>query len=299
MCDTCGGHGHHVPPLEDALRVVVVGKGGVGKSTLTALLARLLARDGTQVLAVDADEQRNLGATLGVDLDTLATVVPVAAAGDYVAEKTGGRPGEGGGLLRLNPDTSDVVERLSVPAPDGIRLLVMGGVQHAGAGCLCPENTVLATVIAGMRLRRGEVILMDTHAGVEHFGRALARGFSHAVVVVDPTYNAVQVGLDTARLAAELGIGSIHLVVNRVREPDDRARALGYLDRLGGFTFSSVHTLPYDERAEQAEPSIDPLLDGAPLAGAVTHLAEHLLAGSLPVVVERDLVGRGEVAEVG
>lgn len=276
----CGAHG-----TEDALpiggtRIVVVGKGGVGKTTVTALLARLLARDGAQVIAIDADEQRNLGATLGIDLKTLAGIVPVSSAGDYVQEKTGARPGEGaGGMLRLNPDTSDIIDRLSGAAPDGIRLLVMGGVQRAGGGCLCPENALLAAAIAGMRLRRHEVILMDTHAGVEHFGRALARGFDRAVVVVEPTYNAAQVGVDTARLARELGIEDVHLVVNRARGSADLDRVLAHIEHLGGFTFSTVHLLPFDAKVPETEPSVEGLLDDSEIARAATILSQHLFAG--------------------
>jgi len=279
MCGTCGAHGVETPTPGEGARIVVVGKGGVGKSTLSALLARLLAQGGARVVAIDADEQRNLGATLGFDLDVLASIVPISAAGDYVEEKTGARPGEGaGGMLRLNPDTSDVVERLSVTGPDGVRLLVMGGVQRAGGGCLCPENALLAAVIAGMRLRREEIVVMDTHAGVEHFGRALARGFDSAVVVVEPTYNAVQVGVETARLAHELGIEHIHLAVNRARGDEDRERVLAYVDRMGGFAFSSVHSLPFDERVLQSEPSIEGLLDDSDVARAAMHLSQHLLA---------------------
>jgi CO dehydrogenase maturation factor len=283
MCGTCGAHGTQVPPPTEGARIVVVGKGGVGKSTLTALLARLIARGGARVVAIDADEQRNLGATLGMDLDLLDAIVPVAAADDYVQEKTGARPGEGaGGMLRLNPDVSDVVSRLGVDAPDGVRLLVMGGVARAGGGCLCPENALLAAAIAGMHTQRDEVVLMDTHAGVEHFGRALARGFDSAVVVVEPTYNAVHVGVETARLARDLGIEDVHLVVNRARGPGDRGRVLAHVEGMGGFDFTSLHDLPFDELVLDTEPSIEALLEESALADAVRHLAEHLLGQHAP-----------------
>lgn len=282
MCGTCGEHGAPLQHAGEGRRIVIVGKGGVGKSTLTALLARLLARGGASVLAIDADEQRNLGATLGLDLDVLAGLVPVAAAGDYVEEKTGARPGEGaGGMLRLNPDTADIVDRLSIAGPDGVRLLVMGGVQHAGGGCLCPENALLAAAIAGMRLRQDELVLMDTHAGVEHFGRALARGFDSAIVVVEPTFNASQVGIETARLARDLGISGIHLVINRSRGLADRDRVLAHIEGLGGSAFDTIHLLPFDQRVLDTEPSVDDLLADSDIAHAVTHLAQDLLAGHL------------------
>ena len=264
--------------LDRGVRVVVVGKGGVGKSTMTAMLARSMARLGARVIAIDADEQRNLGATLGIDVAAMARVVPLASSADYIEEKTGARPGEGSGaLLRLNPDTSDVVDRLAVSAPDGVRLLVMGGVQRAGGGCLCPENALLAAAIANMRLRRGEVIIMDTHAGVEHFGRALARGFDRALVVVVPTFNSVQVGLETARLAKELGIETIDLMVNQCRDDGDVARALSCVERLGGFEFSSITELPYDEAVLVSEPSVGDLVDDSPLGTAMRRLSRELL----------------------
>ncbi len=288
MCDVDERHQHAVDAAiagGEGLRTVVVGKGGVGKSTITALLARILARRGAQVLAVDADEQRNLAATLGLAA-AAAAIVPLAEQADYVEEKTGARPGEGsGGILRLNPDVSDVVERLGVPAPDGVRLLVMGTVRRAGSGCLCPEHSLLAATVGGMSLRRGEVVLMDTHAGVEHFGRALARGFDRALVVVDPTFNAMHVGVEAARLSIDLGIHDVRLLVNRVRGPDDLCRALDNISRAGDFAFHSLHALPYDELAMASEPAVDELLRGSDLAGAVGALAAELVpAATTPIL---------------
>jgi len=283
VCETCGGHGpstaHHEHPRAGGARVVVVGKGGVGKSTVTALLARMSARRGLGVIAVDADEQQNLAATLGIGLEDAASIVAVADDADYVEEKTGARPGEGAGaMLRLNPDTADLVDRRAVAGPDGVRLLVMGGVRQAGGGCLCPETALVCAAVAGMHLHRHDVVLMDTHAGVEHFGRSLARGFDVALVVVDPTFNAVQVGVESSRLAAELGIGDVHLVVNRTRSQADVDRALAHVDRLGGFPFASRTTLPYDELVLECEPAVDRLLEGSALADAVGVLSDRVLA---------------------
>jgi len=137
----------------------------------------------------------------------------------------------------------------------------------------------LAAAIAGMRLRQDELVLMDTHAGVEHFGRALARGFDSAIVVVEPTFNASQVGLETARLARELGIGDVHLVINRARGPADRDRVLTHIDGLGGSAFDTIHLLPFDQRVLDTEPSVDGLLADSDIAHAVSHLAQDLLSG--------------------
>ena len=244
------------------LRVVVTGKGGVGKTTLTAALARLLARDGRRVLAVDADAQLNLAAALGIPRDEAERLVPLSHDADYVAEKTGARPGEGWGLMfRLNPAVDDVVDRFGQRAPDGVRLLAMGTLTAAGAGCLCPENTLLAETIRAIGLRAGEAIVMDTQAGVEHFGRAIARGFGHAVVVTDPTYSGIRVALAATRLATELGIPRVHLVVNRVRGEDDLDRVEGELGVPLGTLYSSATWLPADDRVRDAEPAVDALFE--------------------------------------
>jgi CO dehydrogenase maturation factor len=260
--------------------VVVTGKGGVGKTSLTALLARRMARRGWRVLALDADPQMNLPWALGLDAGLARALVPLSENAAYVEEKTGARPGDGWGLFfRLNPDVADVVERFGVLAPDQVRLLVMGNTVQPAAGCLCPENALLAAVVNALGLRRDEAVLMDTQAGFEHFGRALARGFRHAVVVTDPTFNGLQVALHAARLAAALDIGAIHLVVNGIRTAAEFDRTMERLEAEGGFAFTTHHALPYEDRLRRCEPSVAPLLDEttSPLGGAVETLLDALL----------------------
>ncbi|VFM97856.1 MAG: CO dehydrogenase maturation factor [Candidatus Kentron sp. G] len=262
------GHGHehshshhHAPGSEDRFRAVVTGKGGVGKTTITALLARRMARDGFKVLALDADPQMNLPYALGLPHAEARSLVPISQNTQYVAEKTGADPGSGFGLFfRLNPEVDDVVERFGAVGPDGVRVLVMGSVVQPAAGCLCPENALLAAVAGSVSLRENEAILMDTQAGVEHFGRALAQGFRHAAVVTDTTFNGVQVALHGARLASALGIPAIHLVVNRVGSPEEYERTLASIDEAGGFPFTSRHALAFDDTLRECDPAVGPML---------------------------------------
>lgn len=271
---------------DGSIRLVVTGKGGVGKTTLSAVLARLLAREGRRVLAVDADAQLNLAAALGIPRDEAEHLVPLSHHLDYIEEKTGARPGEGyGPLVRLNPDVDDVVERFGRLAPDGVRFLAMGTLSGAGGGCLCPENTLLAQTVRAVGLREGEAIVLDTQAGVEHFGRAIARGFGGALVVTDPTYSGVGVAIAAGRLARDLGIPQVHLVVNRVRSPTDEARVRADLASRGdGVAFESQSWLPSDPLVLDAEPSVEPLLDAvdSPFLAAVC----ELLATVTPQPVE-------------
>ena len=241
------------------VRVVVTGKGGVGKTTLTALLAHTCAGQGYSVLAVDGDPQQNLAVTLGIPPPVAEQIIPVSKSIEYLREKTGAGPGlSPGGLLTINPDVSDVVDRFSIPVADNLRLLVMGGVKQAGSGCLCAEYTLLTAILRHLRLLKDDVILLDTPAGLEHFGRAVADGFTCAVVVADPSYNALSVARESAALARQLGIGHIILVVNRAGKPEDQDKTrerVGHLDE-----FSRVMLLSYDSGVIAAEPEVYPLM---------------------------------------
>ena len=253
------GTGHVPFTGRGGIRIVITGKGGVGKTTITALLAHIFAQEGFRVLAIDGDPQQNLAVTLGVPPAAAERIIPVSQSVEYLREKTGAGPGlSPGGLLTLNPDVSDVVDRFCVPVADNLRLLVMGGVRQAGSGCLCPEYTLLAAILRHMRLLKDEVILLDTPAGLEHFGRAVADGFTCAVVVADPSYNALSVARESAALARQLGIGHIILVVNRVNRPDDRDKARQRAGRLDGF--SRMMLLSFDAGVVAAEPEVCPLL---------------------------------------
>jgi CO dehydrogenase maturation factor len=250
---------HLSPAGRMGIRIVITGKGGVGKTTITALLAHLFAQEGFRVLAVDGDPQQNLAVTLGMPQKNAEKIVPVSQSMDYLREKTGAGPGiSPGGLLTLNPDVSDVIDRFSVSVANNLRLLVMGGVSQAGCGCLCPEYTLLSAIFRHMRLLPDEVVLLDTPAGMEHFGRAVADGFSCALVVADPSHNALSVARESAGFAQQLGIKNIILVVNRIGNPTDVDKIC---HKVGGFTgFSHMIFLPFDPDIIPLEPAVNRML---------------------------------------
>ena len=243
-------------------KVVVTGKGGAGKTTTAAVLAHLFASDGYNVLAVDEDPQMNLPFALGVDKSKTSKIIPLSRNLDYIEEKTGARPGTSWGLfLNLTPDISDVVDKFGIKIKDNLSVLVMGTVVQAATGCLCPENALLDSVMRYISLKRNEMILLDTQAGVEHFGRALAKGFRHCVVVTEPTFNSMDVAKHTAELARQIGIPVVFLLVNKVRNNRDKTKAKEYIDIGNNSLFDRVFFSIFDEELLECEPYVEPILN--------------------------------------
>ncbi|MCK4488034.1 MAG: AAA family ATPase [Desulfobacterales bacterium] len=245
---------------ERGFRLAVAGKGGVGKTTLVALLAELLARSGYQVLAADEDPQMNLALSLGVPLEEAEKMVPLSRNKAYVEEKTGAKPGSGwGGLLRLNPDVSDVVQRFGLQLEPNLSLLAMGSVDQAATGCLCPENNLLKAVMRFIVLNPGEIILVDTQAGPEHFGRGVLKGFSLLLVVTEPTSTALHVAQKSMILARQLAIPHLKLVVNKVRGEEDQNRVKAFIER-SGVERPASYFLPYTADLLALDPTVGSIL---------------------------------------
>jgi CO dehydrogenase maturation factor len=233
------------------MKLAIVGKGGVGKTTLAAGLARHLASWQRSVIAVDADPDGNLAAALGVPESALPT--PVAKMRDLVLQRTEARD-EGAGLMfKLNPQVDDIPQQFAVDA-GGVRLLVLGSVELGGKGCLCPESAVLKALMQHLLLRITDDVILDMEAGLEHIGRASARGVEAMITVVEPGMRSVQTAERIHRLARDIGIARTYIVANKIRqtfELDTLRQALDGQVILG--------TLPYHAELASAD------LEGRPV----------------------------------
>lgn len=203
------------------MKLAITGKGGVGKTTLTGLLAYVYAESGYRVLAIDADPSPCLGAALGFPADVLEQLTPIAEMEELIYERTGAKPGTVGGYFKINPRVDDIPDRFSA-THRGIKLLELGAVKMGGAGCICPESAVLRTLVTHILLRRDEMILIDMYAGVEHLGRATADAVDAMLVTVEPGARSLATAAQIKSLANDLGIQRLFLVGNKTQSAGDR-----------------------------------------------------------------------------
>ena len=207
------------------LKIAIGGKGGVGKTTITALLARCLAADtNNKVIAIDADPVANLAAGLGIDESE--PITPIAELRELIAERTGAEPGTMGGFFTLNPKVDDIPDRFSKER-DGVKLLVMGTVQSGGSGCICPESTILKALMTHLVLFREDIVVMDMEAGVEHLGRATSGSVDALVVVVNPGARSRHAAEKIRKLGTDIGIKRIVVLANRVNDEQDEEQCSG------------------------------------------------------------------------
>jgi CO dehydrogenase maturation factor len=202
------------------MKLAITGKGGVGKTTLTALLAQAYADKEHQVLAVDADPSPCLAGALGFPAELRAKLKPIAEMDELIEERTGAKPGMVGGFFTINPRVDDIPERFSV-LHRGVRLLEMGSVELGGSGCICPEAAMLKTLFTHLLFRKDDILLLDMYAGVEHLGRATVDFVDAMLVVVEPTRRSLGTAIQIKKLANDIGLKRLYLVGNKVRNEEE------------------------------------------------------------------------------
>ena len=227
------------------MKFAMTGKGGVGKTTLSALIANSLHAAGRRVVAIDTDSDSNLLACLGYP--NPERVKPLVELKDLIGKRTGVKPGTVGGMFRMNPRVDDIPERYAVDI-GGIKVLVAGAVKKGGVGCYCPENAFVRTLVSYLLLDNNTDLILDMEAGVEHLGRGTASAVDWLLVVVEPGKRSVETALRIKKMASDLKLKRICAVGNKVRSVKDKNLLKC---SLSGIDFAGF--IPYDTQFIKAE----------------------------------------------
>jgi CO dehydrogenase maturation factor len=246
------------------MKIAISGKGGVGKTLLAAFLARIYAENGFSVIAIDADPDANLAATLG--FPEPGKITPISELTDLIEERVGVRPGQAGSFFKLNPRVDDLPEEYSVER-DGIRLMVMGRIKRGGTGCYCAEGALLQALLTHLLLQRDEVVIMDMEAGIEHLSRGTTRAVDRLIIVVEPGRRSIETAHTIINLARDIGVQNLSVVGNKVRNESDRE-----FIREGLHGVEILGFISYDESLTEADLAGKDLFSASP--GTVKEVRE-------------------------
>jgi CO dehydrogenase maturation factor len=246
------------------IKIAISGKGGVGKTTLSGTLARLLARCGYQVLAIDADPSMNLASALGIKNPPK----PLTEFTELIDERAGGPAG----VFKLNPRVDDIVDKFGVTGPDNVKLLVLGTVERGGSGCMCPASSFLKALLRHVLLKTNSVVILDMEAGVEHLGRGTTRGIDIMLIVVEPGSRSIETAGRIVELARQIDIRKFGAVINKAG-----GEAKDIEDKLKGYGIEVFGIIPYDTSLVQADmENIAPIDKGGAAVEAIKNIRDKV-----------------------
>ena len=250
-------------------KIAISGKGGVGKTTLAGTLARLFARKGYDVLAIDADPSMNLASALGIKNPPK----PLTEFKELIDERAGGPAG----FFKLNPKVDDIVERFGVTGPDNVKLLVMGTIERGGSGCMCPASSFLKALLRHVILKLNSVVILDMEAGVEHLGRGITKGIDYMLIVVEPGARSIETAGRIAELARQIDIRKFGAVINKAG-----GDVSGIEDMLKEYHIPVIGVMPYDAALVQADmKNIAPIDSNGAALSAIKDIFEKISEGEL------------------
>ena len=191
------------------MKMILCGKGGCGKSTISALLARAFTKRGMNVLVVDADESNfGLHKQLGLPLPKDFTLFFGFKKGIFQ---------DGAEDVFADGWTFEDLPQEYVSRDGNVRLMAMGQIAQAGEGCACPMGVLTKTFLEHLKLGDNDIVIVDTEAGVEHFGRGVDRFADAILMVADPSYESIQLAGKITEMGESFG-KPVYLILNKTDE---------------------------------------------------------------------------------
>ncbi|MCM8809244.1 MAG: AAA family ATPase [Candidatus Omnitrophica bacterium] len=225
------------------MKIAISGKGGTGKTTVSACLSQVYLKKGKKVILIDADPDSNLKTTLNIKQE----ITPLIELKEIIAERTGTKPDERAIFFKMNPEVDDIPEKFFYK--NGNLLLgIMGTVRGGGLGCMCPENAFLKAVLRNLILKRDEIVILDMEAGIEHLGRGTTEGIDWLIIISEPTEKSIETTKRIEKLANDIKIKNIGVVGNKIESQEEKNFLIEKLSsmRILGF-------IPYFEEFKKSE----------------------------------------------
>jgi len=233
------------------LKILVSGKGGVGKTTIAALLSIIFSKHGYNVLALDTDSVPNMAQSLGIPYEESEKIIPLAKNDALAEERTGARPGMGWGVLfSLTPRVDDLADKYGIRINDRLKLVVVGSIDVSKEGCLCPAIALAKAFLLHVIISRNEVIIVDSEAGAEVFGRGLAEHFDMNITVSEPTIKSLAIAKKLIVMANELKVKNNVLVINKAMNEIEAAKLFTKVFRDYKIPY---HIVRYDQNIADLE----------------------------------------------
>jgi CO dehydrogenase maturation factor len=226
------------------MKIAIAGKGGVGKTTISGTICRVLAQRGERVLAIDGDPNPNLSVVLGIDKNkpphrSLST--------DIIERVEDGKSW----TFRVKMPFEEILSTFGQEAPDNVTLLIVGKPEQAGTGCMCGPHTVVRELIHSALTSENEAtMVVDTEASLEHMKRGTSRYVDRMYMVVEPYYRSLEAAGRFAEMARQLGIKEVYAIANKVRNEEEADAIKEYCEKIN---LPIAVFVPFDENITAAD----------------------------------------------
>ncbi len=252
------------------MKIAVCGKGGVGKTTISGLLSRLMGKSGVPVLAIDGDPNPNLGHVLGISHSDANTPSLSTNLMDIEYEMGGKK------YLKLNTPLNEIIDSYGLKGQDNVTLLAVGQPDHAGTGCMCGLHITVREIIHAALEKGEQNTILDLEASLEQMKRGTSRYVDILLCVIEPYYRSMEAVARFYRLGKELEIKKIVAVANKVKNAEDEKAIKEFCSQID-LTIEAI--IPYDPVLADADKNGSFNLDdvhNSPAIDAIRNLANKL-----------------------
>ncbi|MDB4603225.1 AAA family ATPase [Cyclobacteriaceae bacterium] len=227
------------------MKIAIAGKGGVGKTTISGTLCRVLGKNGNAVLAIDGDPNPNLSVVLGIDKEA---EMPKALSTDIIERI---EESEGKWKFQVKMPFQEILDTYGQKAPDNVSLLMIGKPEKAGTGCMCGSHTVVRELIhSALAHEEEQIMVVDTEASLEHMKRGTSQYVDKMYTVVEPYYRSLEAAGRFADMANQLGIVNVEAIANKVRNAEEEQAIREFCKKIN---LPIAVILPFDEQVTDAD----------------------------------------------